>query len=92
MIKGYEYQSDFARKYYGQGLEKGREVGRELGLQQAILVLAATRLTAVPAALEDKLRSVSDAAALSRVIAALGQARNEVEALEALEAVVGPLT
>jgi hypothetical protein len=27
MIKGYEYQSDFARKYYGQGIDKGREDG-----------------------------------------------------------------
>jgi hypothetical protein len=88
MMKGYEYQSDFARKYYGQGLD----VGRELGLQQAILVLAATRLSAVPAALEDKLRGITDVGALERVIAALGQARDEAATLAALEAVVGPLT
>src|SRR5262245_52952053 len=38
MIKGYEYQSDFARTYYGhgmsEGLEKGREEGREEGLEK----------------------------------------------------------
>jgi len=100
MMKGYEYQSDFARKYYGQGLEQGREQGREegreegreLGLQQAILVLATTRLAAVPAALEAKLRSITDVSALERVVAALGQAHTEAETLAALEAMVGPLT
>jgi predicted transposase YdaD len=36
-MQHYEYQSDFARKYYGQGvaegLEKGRQAGREEGRQ-----------------------------------------------------------
>jgi len=27
MIKGYEYQSDFAKKYYGQGRDEGRKEG-----------------------------------------------------------------
>jgi hypothetical protein len=30
-MQRYEYQSEFARKYYGQGLEEGREEGREEG-------------------------------------------------------------
>jgi hypothetical protein len=34
MIKGYEYQSEFARKYYFQGIEKGREEGREAGREE----------------------------------------------------------
>ena len=35
MEKGkYEYQSDFARKYFAQGREEGREEGHEEGLQE----------------------------------------------------------
>jgi len=34
MIKGYEYQSEFARLYYGEGHEKGLSQGREEGLSQ----------------------------------------------------------
>jgi flagellar biosynthesis/type III secretory pathway protein FliH len=36
MIKGYEYQSDFARKYYSQGLEKGRNEGLEKGRNEGL--------------------------------------------------------
>ncbi len=31
MIKGYEYQSDFAKKYVAEGRERGREEGRVEG-------------------------------------------------------------
>ena len=34
MIKGYEYQSEFARTYYFRGMEKGREEGREAGREE----------------------------------------------------------
>ena len=48
MIKGYEYQSDFARRYYSQGLEEGRETGRGEGrgegLRRAIIALVCARL------------------------------------------------
>ena len=30
----YEYQSEFARRYYGQGKTEGREEGREEGLKE----------------------------------------------------------
>jgi hypothetical protein len=33
-MQGYVYQSEFARKYYSQGLEEGLEQGREQGLEQ----------------------------------------------------------
>jgi flagellar biosynthesis/type III secretory pathway protein FliH len=33
-MQHYEYQSDFARKYYGQGREEGRQQGREEGRQE----------------------------------------------------------
>jgi flagellar biosynthesis/type III secretory pathway protein FliH len=32
-MQGYEYQSDFARKYYGQGRKEGRQEGRKEGRQ-----------------------------------------------------------
>jgi hypothetical protein len=32
-MQGYEYQSDFARKYYGQGRKEGRQAGRKEGRQ-----------------------------------------------------------
>ena len=52
MIKGYEYQSDFARRYYSQG----REEGREEGLRHAIITLVCTRLPGLREELEDRLR------------------------------------
>ncbi len=42
-MQRYEYQSNFAREYYGQGLEEGREEGRQEGrerLQAAVVALA----------------------------------------------------
>jgi len=34
MMKGYEYQSDFAKKYYGQGRDDGRDEGRDEGRRE----------------------------------------------------------
>jgi hypothetical protein len=43
---GYEYQSDFARKYVAQGREEGREEGRAEGLEEGLAKgLAAVRTT-----------------------------------------------
>ena len=33
-MQHYEYQSDFARKYYGQGVAEGREQGRQAGREE----------------------------------------------------------
>jgi flagellar biosynthesis/type III secretory pathway protein FliH len=33
-MQHYEYQSDFARKYYGQGVAAGREEGRQAGREE----------------------------------------------------------
>jgi hypothetical protein len=40
MIKGYEYRSDFARKYYSQGLAKGESNG----LRRAVIEIVGARL------------------------------------------------
>ncbi len=57
MIKGYEYQSDFARKYVAQG----REEGREEGLRVAIMELVCARLPGLRIELERHLRGQSEA-------------------------------
>jgi hypothetical protein len=79
MIKGYEYQSDFARKYYSQGLEQGREQGleqgraqgreqgREEGLRRAILELVGARLPALRDEFESLLRGQPEARLLQLI-------------------------
>jgi hypothetical protein len=91
-MQGYEYRSEFARKYYGQGREEGQEEGREEGLQRAIIVLASSRFAMSSAQLAEKLRGVTDLEVLERLIASLGQARTDAEARAALEAIVGSLS
>jgi hypothetical protein len=68
MIKGYVYQSDFARKYYFQGLEQG--------LRQAILAIVDRRLPGLRDELERKLGSHSEAQLLE-LITELDQVRDE---------------
>jgi predicted transposase YdaD len=54
----YEYQSDFAKKYFARGEEKGREQGREEGREEgraagearALLLVLRSRGIDVPAA------------------------------------------
>ena len=36
MQTNYEYQSDFARKYYGEGREKGRSEGLSAGMSKGV--------------------------------------------------------
>ena len=50
---GYEYQSDFARRYFGQGKAEGR--------MEIILKLLALRFGPLPDATETRVRSVQDA-------------------------------
>jgi hypothetical protein len=76
MIKGYVYQSDFARKYYFQG--------REEGLRQAILALVDRRLPGLRDELEPKLHGHSEAQLLE-LIAELDQVRDEAGVRAILE-------
>ena len=77
MIKGYEYQSDFARKYYGQGLEKG--------LQAAVVALARTKLKELSDDDIAAIEAVSDQLVLTELITSLGQARSLRKARAALD-------
>ena len=47
-MKGYEYQSDFAKKYVAQGRAEGRVEGRVEGEAQALLTVLQARGIAVP--------------------------------------------
>lgn len=77
MIKGYEYQSDFARKYYGQG--------REEGLRAAVVALARTKLKELSADDIAAIEAVADQRVLTELIASLGQARSVRKARAALD-------
>jgi len=54
---GYEYQSDFARRYYGQGKAEGRTEGRT----ELILKLLVLRFGPLPDAIQTRVRSAQDA-------------------------------
>jgi flagellar biosynthesis/type III secretory pathway protein FliH len=76
MIKGYEYQSDFARKYYSQGLKEGREEGRGEGLRNAVVALVCGRLPGLREELENRLRGLPEAR-LVQLITELDQVHDE---------------
>jgi hypothetical protein len=69
MIKGYEYQSDFARKYYSQG----RDQGREEGLRSAIVEMVCGHSPELRDELSSRLRDRPEAV-LVRIVAALSKA------------------
>lgn len=81
MIKGYQYQSDFARKYYAQG--------REEGLRSAIIELVCARLPGLRDELPDRLRDQREAL-LVQLVADLGKAHDEAETRAALAQVLDP--
>jgi hypothetical protein len=68
MIKGYEYQSDFARKYFGQGVEQG--------LRLAIIALVCKRLPGLREELEGRLRELPEAR-LMELLGELDSAHSE---------------
>lgn len=80
--RNYEYQSDFARRYYGQGREAGREEGREAGreegreaaLRGALGRLVKARLGDVPAGIQAAIDSCSDSERLLDWIEQVGGA------------------
>ena len=84
MIKGYEYQSEFARKYYSQGREEGREEGlehgREDGLRAAVLTLARAELLDLAATDEAAIAALHNERALTTLVTELGRARSAARA------------
>jgi hypothetical protein len=84
-MQHYEYQSDFARKYYGQGREEGRQEGREDGLRAAVVALARTKLDQLSDDDIAAIEALSDQRVLTELVTSLGQARTVLEARAALD-------
>jgi hypothetical protein len=70
MMKGYEYQSDFAKKYVAQGRTEGRAEGRIEGRTEAaarnVLTVLEARGLAVPDAARERILSQKDPERLER--------------------------
>jgi hypothetical protein len=71
-MQGYQYKSEFARKYYGQGLDEGLAKG----LQTALLALARARLGALTDHEVAAIDAMHDQRVLTELVTALGQARS----------------
>jgi flagellar biosynthesis/type III secretory pathway protein FliH len=88
-MQRYEYQSDFARKYYGQGREEGREEGRqqgrEEGLRGAVIALARSKLESLSDGDVEAIEAVSDPGVLTAIVTSLGDACNADAARIALD-------
>jgi hypothetical protein len=79
LMKGYQYQSEFARKYYGQG--------RAEGLRAAVLELARAKVEDLSPEEDGALRALGDEAALLALIGALARAATAAEVRGVLRAV-----
>lgn len=55
----YEYQSEFAKKYYGQGKAEGRAEGKAEGRSEIVLRQLALRFGALPEAIRARIRDAS---------------------------------
>ena len=59
-MKGYEYQSDFAKKYVAQGRTEGRSEGRSEEAARALLTVLRARGIAVPDAVRERILAQKD--------------------------------
>jgi hypothetical protein len=66
MMKGYEYQSDFAKKYVAQGRVEGRIEGRVEEAARAVLTALRIRGIAVPDAARERILAQQDPDCLER--------------------------
>jgi hypothetical protein len=81
MLKNYEYQSNFARKYYGQGKTEGKAEGhREIALS-----IAQMRVPALSAELAARIEAATDATRLQQLITTMVAAPNEQAVCTAIE-------
>jgi hypothetical protein len=80
-MEGYQYKTDFARKYYGQGLQEGLQEGR----REAAIALARIKLKGLSDEDVAAIGRISDQSAMTELITALGQARSKSAARAALD-------
>lgn len=66
MIKGYEYQSDFAKKYVAQGRAEGLTKGQAEATASAVLTVLQARGLAVSDAVRERILSQKDLERLER--------------------------
>ena len=57
--EGYEFQSDFAKRYFGKGLEQGLKQGMERGREEIVLKLLARKFGPLDAATEARVREAT---------------------------------
>ena len=65
-MKGYEYQSDFAKKYVAQGRTEGRAEGRTEEAARALLTVLRVRGLAVPDTVRERILAQKDPELLER--------------------------
>jgi hypothetical protein len=66
MMKGYEYQSDFAKKYIAQGEARGEARGEAAARARDVLTVLRVRGLAVPDAVRERILAETDPARLER--------------------------
>ena len=66
MMKGYEYQSDFAKKYFAQGRTEGRTEGRAEEAARNLLTVLRVRGLAVPDEVRERILAQRDPERLER--------------------------
>jgi hypothetical protein len=66
MMKGYEFQSDFAKKYVALGRDQGRTEGRTEGEAHALLTVLQARGIAVPDGARERILAQKDPERLER--------------------------
>jgi hypothetical protein len=86
MMKGYEYQSEFAKKYVAQGRVEGRVEGRAEGEAAArardVLTVLRARGIAVPEAARERILSQQEPASLERWLEKAAVAASVAEVLD----------
>ena len=82
MMKGYEYQSDFAKKYVAQGRAEGRAEGRTEEAARAVLMVLRARGVAVPDADRERILAQKDPERLERWLEKAAVAASVAEVLD----------
>jgi hypothetical protein len=81
-MKGYEYQSDFAKKYVAQGRAEGRTEGRTEEAARALLMVLRARGVAVPDAQRERILAQKDPERLERWLVKAAVASSVAEVLD----------
>jgi predicted transposase YdaD len=82
LMKGYEYQSDFAKKYVAQGRAEGRAEGRTEEAANAVLMVLQARGVTVPDAIRKRILAQTDPERLERWLVKAAVASSVAEVLD----------